>query len=138
MAQAIERHPLDCVQIALNPSGNGEFEKTALAAARKKNLGVIAMKVYGQDLLVGREAGKADADSLLRFALSLPVATAVTGMPKVEMLEHNVGLARNFVPLGDVEMDRMRRDLGASRHALEKMLVGHPDGSTDDAAVAWV
>jgi predicted aldo/keto reductase-like oxidoreductase len=138
MAQAIERHPLDCVQMALNPSGNGEFEKTALVAAHKKNLGVIAMKVYGQDVLIGREAGKADADSLLRFALSLPVATAVTGMPKVEMLEHNVELARNFSPLGETEMDRLRHSLAVSRQALEKRLVGHPDGPTNHPEVFWV
>jgi len=138
MAQAIERHPLDCVQMALNPSGNGEFERTALVAAHKKNLGIIAMKVYGQDLLIGQEAGKADADSLLRFALSLPVAAAVTGMPKVEMLEHSVELARTFSPLSQTEMDRLRRGLAVSRHALEKMLVGHPDGPTDDSELAWV
>jgi len=137
MAQAIERHPLDCVQMALNPSGNGEFEKTALVAAHKKNLGVIAMKVYGQDLLIGQEAGKADADSLLRFALSLPVATAVTGMPKVEMLEHNVEVARNFSPLGETEMDRLRRGLAISRQALEKRLVGHADGPTHHPEVFW-
>jgi hypothetical protein len=137
MAHAIERHPLDCVQIALNPSGNGEFEKTALVAARKKKLGVIAMKVYGQDMLIGQEAGKADADSLLRFALSLPVATAVTGTPKVEMLEHNVELARNFSPLGETEMDRLRRDLAVTRQALERMLVGHTDGFIDDSEIAW-
>jgi hypothetical protein len=135
MAQAIERHPLDCVQMALNPSGNGEFEKTALVAAVRKNLGVIAMKVYGLDLLIGQEAGKTDADSLLRFALSLPVATAVTGMPKVEMLEHNVEVARNFSPLGETEMDRLRRDLAVSRQALEMRLLGHPD---DHSEVFWV
>jgi predicted aldo/keto reductase-like oxidoreductase len=138
MAQAIERHPLDCVQMALNPSGNGEFEKTALVAARKKNLGVIAMKVYGQDSLIGHEAGKADADSLLRFALSLPVTTAVTGMPKPEMLERSVELAHNFSPLGETEMDRLRHSLAISRQALEKMLFGHPDGHADDSEVVWV
>jgi predicted aldo/keto reductase-like oxidoreductase len=138
MAQAIERHPFDCVQMALNPSGNGEFEKTALVAARKKNLGVIAMKVYGQDLLIGQEAGKADADSLLRFALSLPVAAAVTGMPKPEMLEHSVELARDFSPLGETELERLRRDLGASRQALEKRLDGHRDGPAGGSEVAWV
>ncbi len=58
LAQAIERHPLDCTQMALNPSGTGEFEKTALAAANKKGLGVIAMKVYGQEFLIGTEGGK--------------------------------------------------------------------------------
>ena len=56
------------------------------------------MKVFGQEFLIGTEGGKTDADTLLRFAMSLPVTTAVAGMPKVEMLEHNVELARNFSP----------------------------------------
>ena len=137
MAQAIERHPLDCVQMALNPSGNGEFEKTALVAAHRKNLGIIAMKAFGQEFLIGQEAGKADVDSLLRFAMSLPVAAAVVGMPKVELLEHNVELARNFSPLSAAEMDRLRRDLGVSRQGLEKRLVGHLDGPTNHPEVFW-
>src|SRR5499433_4534336 len=38
MAKAIERHDLDCVQMALNASRNGRFEELALPAANKKNL----------------------------------------------------------------------------------------------------
>ena len=60
MARAIERHDLDCVQMALNASRNGRFEELALPAANKKNLGIIAMKVTGQEFLVGEGAGKAD------------------------------------------------------------------------------
>jgi aryl-alcohol dehydrogenase-like predicted oxidoreductase len=137
LAQAIERHPLDCTQMALNPSGNGEFEKTALVAANRKGLGVIAMKVYGQEFLIGQEAGKTDADSLLRFAMSLPVTAAVAGMPKVEMLERNVELARSFSPLSGTDMQRLRDDLGVSRHGLEKRLVGHLDGPTNHPEVFW-
>ena len=137
LAQAIERHPLDCTQMALNPSGNGEFEKTALVAANRKGLGVIAMKVYGQEFLIGQEAGKTDAGSLLRFAMSLPVTTAVAGMPKVEMLERNVEVARGFSPFSDTDMHRLRDDLGVSRHGLEKKLVGHLDGPTNHPEIFW-
>src|SRR3954452_10993495 len=45
MATAIQRHDLDCVQMALNASRNGRFEELALPASKAKNLGVIAMKV---------------------------------------------------------------------------------------------
>ena len=41
MAQAIHRHDLDCVQMALNASRNGRFEELALPAARQKNLGLL-------------------------------------------------------------------------------------------------
>ncbi|HTS67337.1 MAG TPA: aldo/keto reductase [Terriglobia bacterium] len=138
MAQAIERHPLDCVQMALNPSGNGGFETTALVAANKKNLGVIAMKVFGQEHLIGTEPGTTDPVSLMRFALSLPVTTAVSGMPQVEMLEHNVALGRTFTPFSDAEMARLRAELSVSRSMLEKKLVGHVDGPTNHPDLCWV
>jgi len=132
MAQAIERHDLDCVQMALNASRNGRFEELALPAANKKNLGIIAMKVTGQEFLVGEGAGKADMTSLLRYSMSLPVTTAVVGMPKPEMLAHNVDVARAFSPLSDSEREQLRQKLGPSREGLEKRLVGHLDGPTNN------
>jgi uncharacterized protein len=101
MAKAIERHDLDCVQMALNASRNDPSEELALPAANTKNLGVIAMKVTGQEFLVGDGSGKADIDSLLRYSMSLPVATAVVGMPHPENFPHNVEAARDFSPLND-------------------------------------
>jgi uncharacterized protein len=130
MAKAIERHDLDCVQMALNASRNGRFEELALPAANKKNLGVIAMKVTGQEFLVGEGAGKAAMNSLLRYSMSLPVTTAVVGMPHPEMLVHNVESARNFAALSDQEKERLRQQLNPSREGLEKRLVGHLDGPT--------
>src|SRR6516164_4779530 len=79
LARAIERHDLDCAQMALNASCNGRFEELALPAANAKNLGVIAMKITGQEFLVGEGAGKADMHALLRYSMSLPVTTAVVG-----------------------------------------------------------
>ena len=130
MAKAIERHDLDCVQMALNASRNGRFEELALPAANAKNLGVIAMKVTGQEFLVGDGPGKADMSSLLRYSMSLPVTTAVVGMPRPEMLAHNVETARNFSALNDQEKERLRQQLKPSREGLEKRLVGHLDGPT--------
>jgi len=135
MATAIQRHDLDCVQMALNASRNGRFEELALPAANRKNLGVIAMKVTGQEFLVGSGAGKAEMSSLLRYSMSLPVTTAVVGMPRPEMLEHNVEIARTFSPLKDDEKDRLRQQLGPSREGLEKRLVGHLDGPTANSQI---
>lgn len=137
LAQAIERHPLDCTQMALNPTGTGEFEKTALAAANKKGLGVIAMKVYGQEFLIGTEGGKQNPDTLLHFALSLPVSVAVTGMPKVEMLEHNIELARNFSPFSADKMSQLRSEMAVLHDDMQHHLVGHIDGPTNHHDVLW-
>jgi hypothetical protein len=130
MAKAIERHDLDCVQMALNASRNGRFEELALPAANKKNLGIIAMKVTGQEFLLGDGEGKAGMSSLLRYSMSLPVTTAVVGMPQVAMLERNVEAARGFTPLSENEMESLRRNLTSSREGLEHKLVGHLDGPT--------
>jgi aryl-alcohol dehydrogenase-like predicted oxidoreductase len=130
LASAIQRHDLDCVQMALNASRNGRFEELALPVAHAKNLGIIAMKVTGQEFLIGSGSGKASMDSLLRYSLSLPVTTAVVGMPRLEMLEQNTSLAKNFSPLSGEEINRLRLDLAPSREGLEHRLVGHFDGPT--------
>jgi aryl-alcohol dehydrogenase-like predicted oxidoreductase len=131
MAAAIQHNDLDCVQMALNASRNGRFEELALPAANKKNLGVIAMKVTGQEFLVGNGAGKSDMKSLLRYSMGLPVTTAVVGMPQLEMLEQNVEIARSFSPLNEKELEKLRRELAPSREGLEHRLVGHLDGPTE-------
>jgi hypothetical protein len=71
-------------------------------------------------------------NSLLRYSMSLPVATAVVGMPRLEMLEHNTESARSFAPLNAQEMDRLRQELSPSREGLEHKLVGHLDGPTEN------
>ncbi|PYU46260.1 MAG: aldo/keto reductase [Acidobacteria bacterium] len=130
LATAIQRHDLDCVQMALNASRNGRFEELALPAANAKNLGIIAMKVTGQEFLLGTAAGKADIDSLLHYSMSLPVTAAVVGMPTLAMLEQNTTITRNFSPLTKDEMDRLRQQLTPSRDGLEHRLSGHFDGPT--------
>ena len=138
LATAIQRHDLDCVQMALNASRNGRFEELALPAANAKNLGIIAMKVSGQEFLLGSGPGKTSMDSLLRYSLSLPVTTAVVGMPRIEMLEQNTTLARNFSPLSNEEINRLRLQLAPSRDGLEHRLSGHLDGPTAVPELFWV
>jgi uncharacterized protein len=127
MATAIQRHDLDCVQMAMNPARGGRFEELALPAANRKKLGVILMKVTAQDKLLGE--GGADAASLLRYAWSLPISTAVCGMPKLEFLAANVATARAFEsPLAPAEMERLRQLLAGRRFAIEQFLSTHRDG----------
>jgi predicted aldo/keto reductase-like oxidoreductase len=134
LAQAIERHDFDCTQVALNaglqgrsPDGDGywkvggeddifgeplaprphpgsSFEEVALPVAVKHGLGVIGMKVTGQEGLVGEAPGKANAASLIRYVLSLPVSMVSIGMPTLEMIRENAQLARDFQPMSKAEM----------------------------------
>jgi uncharacterized protein len=127
MAKAIERNDLDCVQMAMNPARAARFEELALPAASKKNLGVILMKVTGQDKLI--EDGGADTASLLRYAWSLPISTAVCGMPKLEFLAANVATARAYSsPLPAAEMERLRQQLAGRKSVLERFFTRHHDG----------
>ncbi|MGB9604275.1 MAG: aldo/keto reductase, partial [Bryobacteraceae bacterium] len=131
---------LDCVQMALNAAmasmaeGRGPgyspesrrgltFEELALPVALEKKMGVTAMKVFAQDKL----SGLAPPEMLIRYALSLPVAAAVIGMPRLEHLEANARLAQSFEPLPPAEMQRLRQQLSAQRAALLGFFRHHAD-----------
>src|SRR5262249_20710136 len=119
MAKAIEHNDLDCVQMAMNPSRALRFEELALPAAKKKNLGVILMKVTPQEKLGGAGAGKANIESLIRYALSLPITAAVMGMPKVQFIDQNIAIASAFKPMSAGEMDQLRAQVASQRASLE-------------------
>lgn len=127
MATAIERHDLNAVQMAMNPSRALQFEELALPAAVKKGLGVICMKVTAQEKLVGGGAGRAPMASLIRYAWSLPVSAAVVGMPKPEFIRENVAAARAFTPLSPQEIDDVRRQVAPARAGVEAFFAAHAD-----------
>ncbi len=129
MAQAIERNDLDCVQMAMNPARALQFEELALPAAKKKNLGVILMKVTAQEKLLGGGIGKADVPALIRYALSLPVSVAVMGMPKPEFIQQNVAAAQAFKPMTAAEMDKLRIQVAPTKVQLERFFYHHYDSS---------
>lgn len=137
LQQALERHDFDCTQMALNaglasitdgmkiaPAGPACFEQLALPVARRKNLGVIAMKVFGQEQLLGAAA----PEKLLAYALSLPVSLASVGMPKPELIETNVAWARGFKPLSKGDRRRLVESIEAGRkHAMHRFFRDHED-----------
>ena len=59
----------------------GGFEELALPVAVRKGMGIIAMKVFAQDQIVGA----ASIEKLLVYSLSLPVSLASVGMPKARV-----------------------------------------------------
>ena len=133
---ALERFDLDCTQMALNAARIGmagdvrydnpktSFESLALPVALKKNMGVTAMKIFAQDKL----ANKAAAEKLIRYSMSLPVAAAVIGMPKIEFIDRNVEVARNFTPLPASEMQSLSTELAAKYKAgIDRFFATHRD-----------
>jgi len=131
LATALTRHEFDCTQMALNAAlrgqqkgAEGSFEATALPVALKKNMGITAMKIFAQDVLVGQ----APAEKLIQYSMSLPVASAVIGMPKLEHIEQNIAAAKAFKPLPVDEKKRMSDDLSAkNRLALDHFYRNHID-----------
>lgn len=131
---ALERHDFDCTQMALNAAKVGmartntetmtSFENLALPVASRKGMGVIAMKIFAQDGLVG----KAPVEKLISYSLSLPVAAAVLGMPKLEHIDENIRVAKAFRPLPQSEMDGLSGTL-ASRYkaSLDRYFYHHVD-----------
>ena len=124
---ALERHDFDCTQMALNaamarmaegqggmkatPMIEGGFEELALPVAVRKGMGVIAMKVFAQDQIVGA----ASIEKLLAYSLSLPVSLASVGMPKLEFIERNIKLAAAFTPMSNADRRRLTDSITAER-----------------------
>lgn len=140
LATALQRHDLDCTQMALNAAlagmANGKggmvinpelttsFETVALPVALKKKMGVIAMKVYAQEQLVG----KASLSDLLRYSLSLPVGAAVVGMPKMEYIDENVQMAKSFSKLSKPTMKDLSDKLSTKYKAqIDRFFENHVD-----------
>jgi hypothetical protein len=100
------------------------FQTVALPVATRKNLGVIAMKVFAADGLVGQAA----PEKLLYYSLSLPVSLAVVGMPTLEMIEQNTTMARAFKPMPKDEMEALESGLSSrNKMALDLYFNHHTD-----------
>jgi aryl-alcohol dehydrogenase-like predicted oxidoreductase len=140
MQAALLRHDFDCVQMALNvararmtfddrgphpvPMADSSYETLALPVAVRKKMGVIAMKVFGQDQL----AAAASPEKLLYYALSLPVSLTTVGMPRPALLETNAALARSFAPLAPAEMQSLRAAVADStRRRIAAFFAHHQD-----------
>jgi hypothetical protein len=52
--------------------------------------------------------GAVTAEQGLRYAMSLPVATTISGVDSIEVLEQNLRVAVNFKPLEAAEMRSLR------------------------------
>ena len=127
MARAIAEGDLDCVQMAMNAARANHFEEMALPVAVRKDLGIICMKVTAQEQLIGSGPGRVDFEPLLRYALSLPVSTAVVGMPKPEFVTQNLAAARRFQPLSPDEQEQLHRQVGPARASVAAFFSDHRD-----------
>jgi predicted aldo/keto reductase-like oxidoreductase len=74
------------------------FQKQVLPVLLERNIGVLAMKsLGGTGVLVG-QAG-ITVDEAIRYVLSLPISTLVTGIDSEKVLDQNLKIVREFKPM---------------------------------------
>ena len=123
---------IDVAMLAMNPTRYGDYAKVAMPAARRKNVGVVAMKVLrwlvGVDLGAeklqehtsfrkGRTSGTVTAKELVYYDLAQKgVGSCVIGQEKIEELEENVRLVKEF------EANRKAKKVAVDYKELEERL----------------
>lgn len=103
-------YPFDACQLPLNvfDASFKSFERRVLPELLRQRIAPIGMKsLCGRgDPVKKRAVRVADA---LRYAMSLPVATTVSGIDSMRVLRQNAAIASRFTPLSNAQMDRLRR-----------------------------
>jgi len=102
-------YPFDSCQLPLNvfDASFKSFEQRVLPELQRQRIAPLGMKSLcgNGDAVKKRVVKVADA---LRYAMSLPVVTTVSGIDSMKVLEQNVKIASDFEPLTKSEMERIR------------------------------
>jgi len=103
-------YPFDSVQMPLNPfdATYHSFETSVLPEVSRRGMAALGMKSLGgngQPVLKGVVA----VEEALRYAMSLPVATTVSGIDSLAVLRQNLAVACGFQPMATAEMEALRR-----------------------------
>lgn len=111
MNNIMSRYEFDTVLIPLSVTDGARkpksFEHVTLPLARKQNMGIIAMKTLGAGAVLRDKA--ATLEECLRYALALPISTAIMGCDQVGHVEDDVRIAKTAKPMATAEMERIRR-----------------------------
>lgn len=102
--------PFDTCQLPLNvfDASYRSFERQVLPELLRRGIAPIAMKSFcgnGKPI----QQGILTAEEAMRYVLSLPVSTLVSGIDSREVLRQNLAIARRFVPMTQEEMAQLRR-----------------------------
>jgi len=118
--------PFDSVQMPLNPfdSQFHSFEQRVLPELNRRDIAALGMKPicgHGDPVL----KGILTAEEALRYAMSLPVTTTITGIDKPEILQQTLKVAQGFQPMPAPAMqslrDRCRQSAADGRFELYKL-----------------
>jgi predicted aldo/keto reductase-like oxidoreductase len=106
--QCIETYDFDTVLMPVNPAEPEykSFPDHIIPLARKKEMGIIGMKVFFRGIAEQLPFYKG-MGPFLSFALSLPVSTVVIGCDTVQQLQENVSLVKSFKKMSETEMNEL-------------------------------
>jgi len=101
--------PFDTCQLPLNCFDGTfrSFEQEVLPELERRGIAPLAMKTLNGSGDAVRQ-GVVAVEEALRYALSLPVASVVSGIDSLEVLRQNLDIARRFTPMTAAEMTALR------------------------------
>jgi aryl-alcohol dehydrogenase-like predicted oxidoreductase len=100
----------DSVQMPLNVFDGAfrSFEQQVLPEVNRRNIAALGMKsLGGTGDMVAR--GAVTVTEALRYAMSLPVVTTISGIDSLSVLRQNLAIARGFKPLTADERAALRQ-----------------------------
>ncbi len=122
--------PFDTCQLPLNcfDASFRSFERGVLPVLLARGIAPLGMKSLGGD---ARQVSERviTAEEGIRYAMSLPVSTVISGIDSLNVLRRNVKIASGFRPMTRRQMDALRRrvaDFAADgRYELYKTTATH-------------
>lgn len=81
------------------------FTQEIIPLLVERNIGIIGMKSMASGAIVKNNI--ATVEECLRFAMSMPVSTVVSGISTLAHLEQNIAVAKQFAPLSEDEIARL-------------------------------
>jgi aryl-alcohol dehydrogenase-like predicted oxidoreductase len=103
-------YAFDSVQMPLNAfdASYRSFQKLVLPEVNRRGMAALGMKSLGGN---GQPItkGVVTVEEALRYAISLAVATTISGIDSLAVLRQNLAIARGFKPMTAEEMDALRK-----------------------------
>ena len=107
-------YPFDACQLPLNAfdASFRSFEQRVLPELGRQQIAALGMKSLGGSGEMVKKKAISAADAL-RYAMSLPVATTVSGIDSMKVLKQNLAIADGFRPLTKAQMEQIRHRVAA-------------------------